>query len=330
MQLEVPCAISPKESTRMAVASHTPPFHLDDLLSISLLSLIYNLLVTFTRDPEVIKEADLVIDVGFEFSPEGGRYDHHQREFEEKRMGVRYASAGLVWKFFGEAIIRRFAALTDIEIGSSDIENIIKSLDLSIFQHSDKIDNHGDPRETLTASRFMMGVANPPMGGSEDDAKQRLGLALSTCRSFLCGSIQKQLCLISARPIVSQACEEGKKKGYVVMDEQGIPWANTVQDWNREKGPKDRILFAVFPRDDKWRASAISKGVGNERWMLFPEAWGGLERCDDLPEGVYFCHKDLFIIGADSKEAAIAAVEYTISAAGILTAEQKMEDKIMP
>lgn len=35
--------------------------------------------VVRTRDPELLAECDVVVDVGGEYDPERHRYDHHQR-----------------------------------------------------------------------------------------------------------------------------------------------------------------------------------------------------------------------------------------------------------
>ena len=36
-----------------------------------------------TRDPAVLADLDIIVDVGGVYDPETHRYDHHQRGFEE-------------------------------------------------------------------------------------------------------------------------------------------------------------------------------------------------------------------------------------------------------
>jgi uncharacterized UPF0160 family protein len=54
-----------------------------------------------TRDPAVIAQADIVVDVGGEYIPEKHRYDHHQRGFTETFDAAhvtKLSSAGLIYK----------------------------------------------------------------------------------------------------------------------------------------------------------------------------------------------------------------------------------------
>jgi uncharacterized UPF0160 family protein len=61
-----------------------------------------------SRDPEVWKAMDILVDVGGEYSPGAHRYDHHQRDFNEvlgHGFTTKLSSAGLIYKHFGQEII---------------------------------------------------------------------------------------------------------------------------------------------------------------------------------------------------------------------------------
>jgi uncharacterized UPF0160 family protein len=61
--------------------------------------------VVRSRDPEVLKDLDVVIDVGGVYDASVKRFDHHQKGFEEvfgHGFGTKLSSAGLVYKHFGE------------------------------------------------------------------------------------------------------------------------------------------------------------------------------------------------------------------------------------
>jgi uncharacterized UPF0160 family protein len=61
-----------------------------------------------SRDPEVLKDLDAVIDVGGEYDSSRHRYDHHQRGFDEvfgHGFSTKLSSAGLVYKHFGLEVI---------------------------------------------------------------------------------------------------------------------------------------------------------------------------------------------------------------------------------
>lgn len=61
-----------------------------------------------SRDPEVWKDMDVLIDVGGEYDPEKLRYDHHQRGFAEvfgHGFSTKLSSAGLVYKHHGKELV---------------------------------------------------------------------------------------------------------------------------------------------------------------------------------------------------------------------------------
>lgn len=86
------------------LVTHSGTFHADEALAVYLLRKLPDfaqLPLTRTRDPAVINEAHIVVDVGAEYDAEKRRFDHHQRGFDEvfaEGYGTKLSSAGLVWK----------------------------------------------------------------------------------------------------------------------------------------------------------------------------------------------------------------------------------------
>lgn len=57
--------------------------------------------MTRTRDPKVLDECDIVVDVGAIYDAEKLRFDHHQRGFTEvfgHGFDTKLSSAGLIYK----------------------------------------------------------------------------------------------------------------------------------------------------------------------------------------------------------------------------------------
>ena len=97
------------------IVTHSGNFHADDVFSIAALK---NIFPTFTlirtRNLDVIAKADLVIDVGGEYDPEAGRFDHHQRGGAGARdNGIPYSSFGLIWKKYGLELCHGSQELAD-------------------------------------------------------------------------------------------------------------------------------------------------------------------------------------------------------------------------
>jgi uncharacterized UPF0160 family protein len=78
------------------IATHNGNFHADDVFSVAALkSILPAFKLIRTRDAELINKADIVIDVGGEYDPEAGRFDHHQRGGAgERENGIPYSSFG--------------------------------------------------------------------------------------------------------------------------------------------------------------------------------------------------------------------------------------------
>ena len=90
------------------MVTHSGRFHADDVFAIALLRMVPEwkaAKLIRTRDEEIIKKADLVVDVGGIYNPAQNRFDHHQTggalNYEN---GIPYSGLGLVWKQFGEQV----------------------------------------------------------------------------------------------------------------------------------------------------------------------------------------------------------------------------------
>ena len=79
--------------------------------------------------------------------------------------------------------------------------------------------------------------------------------------------------------------------------------------------PEVKAVISPREGEEKWMVSLVSTGNKTfERRVSFPASWsalkdGELETVSGI-EGAIFCHKNLFLFVADSKEAALAAAEY--------------------
>ena len=88
------------------IVTHNGSFHADDLFACAFLKLLYpKAEIIRTRDEEVIKTGNIVLDVGGIYNPEKNLFDHHQRGGAGIRPNsIPYASLGLIWKHFGDKL----------------------------------------------------------------------------------------------------------------------------------------------------------------------------------------------------------------------------------
>jgi uncharacterized UPF0160 family protein len=122
-----------------------------------------------TRDPDQLKECDIVVDVGGIFDHETKRYDHHQRfEFERifnqwifstfnetmNSLGVqmtgahplnyttKLSSAGLVYAYYGKEVIRGILERNgDLTVNEDSLEFYYDQLYKEFVESVDAVDN---------------------------------------------------------------------------------------------------------------------------------------------------------------------------------------------
>lgn len=104
----------------MRIVTHNGKIHSDEVCSIALLTTYFSnksmeVSVLRTRDTEKILETDVLVDIGLEYNHELLKYDHHQKDFNEKWIGedgkesdITLSSAGLVWRHYGSEIIEMY------------------------------------------------------------------------------------------------------------------------------------------------------------------------------------------------------------------------------
>lgn len=82
----------------LTIGTHNGIFHSDEVVACAILCLInsdISIHILRSREIEILNHCDICLDIG------GGKYDHHQPNFNETRKNsIKYASAGLIWKDF--------------------------------------------------------------------------------------------------------------------------------------------------------------------------------------------------------------------------------------
>ncbi|XP_060679085.1 UPF0160 protein MYG1, mitochondrial, partial [Hemiscyllium ocellatum] len=70
-----------KPRARVRIGTHGGTFHCDEAVACFLLRVLpqyQDAEIIRTRDPQVLEECDVVVDVGGVYDPDRHRYDHHQ------------------------------------------------------------------------------------------------------------------------------------------------------------------------------------------------------------------------------------------------------------
>ncbi|GAC18251.1 MYG1 family protein [Paraglaciecola arctica] len=272
------------------IVTHNGNFHADDVFSIAALKTIFpSFTLIRTRDLKVIAKADIVIDVGGEYDPEAGRFDHHQRGGAGARQnGIPYSSFGLIWQKYG----------LDICEGNQDVANAV---DAGLVSTIDAIDcGHVEGIYDGISLSQTISMFNPTwQEDSHFDScfDEAVDFALRVLTRFIAAANGG----ISAKSIVAKAIENAQDPRVIVL-EKYIPWKRTVHALS------DKALYMIYPsQTGQWRIQTVPVEPGSfEDRKPLPKEWAGLSD-KDLQEvtgidDAMFCHNGLFIAGAESFE----------------------------
>ncbi|MBB1507083.1 MYG1 family protein [Pseudoalteromonas sp. SG41-1] len=272
----------------ITVATHNGNFHADDVFSIAALR---HILPTFklirTRDLELIAQADIVIDVGGEYDPAAGRFDHHQRGGAgERENGIPYSSFGLIWQKYG------------LELCQGD-PDVAHAVDAGLVSTIDAIDcGHVEGVSKGISLSQTISMFNPTWQ-EESDFDRCFDEAVEFASRVLTRFIAAASGGINAKAIVAKAIDNADDARVIVL-EQYTPWKKTVHALSQE------ALYMVYPsHSGKWILQTVPVEPGSfEDRKSLPKAWAGLSdaafQAQTGIDDAMFCHNGLFIAGAES------------------------------
>lgn len=286
------------------ILTHSGSFQADDIFAVAILILaIGEAKVVRTRDKDHIALADYVVDVGMVYDPVKNRFDHHQPGGAGDRPnGIPYASCGLVWKKFGEALA-----------GSKEEADLI---DTSLIQPLDAHDNGiaiADYRfENVRAYSIIDYLYSflPSLHESEENLYRIFMDLVAIAKDLLAREIAKAKNLIIGEAKVKEALETSPNKKILILSEE-LPWKRVLSN-------EPEVMFVVYPRNDgQWGVGAV-QDTGYISRRPLPAAWAGktgkdLEEITGVPDAI-FCHRALFMAVAGTKKGAMALAEIALNA----------------
>jgi len=280
---------------RMLVATHSGPFHCDDVFACALLRtfLAPDLQVVRTRDLERVRTADIAIDVGGEYDPTRARFDHHQRDYEGP-----LSSAGMVLQWLSD----------EGKISGA----LAEKLRMEWVDYIDAVDNGArKPDDDVPCLPTVIG-ALCEQARTPEEFDARYAEAVQMCVAMLRGLRQAEERTHAARAAVASAMAQAVADGTRVMVfEQHYKWKRAYFEQGGADHPTD---YTLFPDGDSWRILAIppeQESFATKRPL--PAEWAGLVD-EELSlvigvEGAKFCHKNRFIAVFATRAAAESAIE---------------------
>ena len=132
-------------NSKFLLGTHDGSFHCDEAMALSFLKILPEYRdseILRSRNPDLLAQCHLVVDVGAVFDAEKNRFDHHQREFTGVLEGynTKLSSAGLVYQHFGRQILREVLAIEGPPT-EEFVEICFHKLYKGFVEHIDAIDN---------------------------------------------------------------------------------------------------------------------------------------------------------------------------------------------
>ncbi len=285
------------------IGTHGGDFHPDEIGGVAIIKLVHpdcSIEIYRTRDEEVLKQMDYLVDVGGVH--DGERFfDHHQPGGAGKRNdGIPYASFGLVWKKFGP--------------GLCNSVSVFNSIDKIFISEIDAIDNGvglegRDATMSNTAIPFftIVNAYRKQVHEDESVADENFLELVDILAKAIERSIARLKSEIDDATYVEECYALAADKRIILL-EGTCHWENILR-----KYPEP--IYAVFPKDGSWRVMTVEDFHVKRKSL--PEKWAGLPK-EELArvtgvEDVVFCHKNLFVVVAESRKGAIALAKLALN-----------------
>jgi len=300
-----------------------------------------------SRDPAVLNECDIVVDVGAVYDHSKLRYDHHQREFKttlndikpELSFTTKLSSAGLVYAHYGldvlKAIYARDSSFDSLK--ESDLHQLYKKVYENFIEEIDAIDNGISVSDSekmkykvTTTISSRVGFLNPKWNEESSDkiAYERFEKAMK----LVGGELEDRALYyaqvwLPGRDIVKNAMSKRfdfhKSGNIVVFDNICPPWKDHLYALESEQDlveESKKILYVLYSdsTNGSWRIQCvpISEGSFASRKPL-PEAWRGIrdEKLSQLTgiDGGIFVHASGFIGGNSTFEGAMKMADASLN-----------------
>jgi len=295
---------------KIKIITHNGDFHADEIFAVAVVTLFLGdtpYKIIRSRDIKIISQGDFVVDVGDVYNSAKNKFDHHQTINNNIRAnGIPYASFGLVWKKFGVKLS-----------GSKYAANVIeKRLVLPI----DAVDNGVDVFSKTVKDIVPYTIHNIlkifcPIE-KEKITEQKFNIAfkkmVKLAQKILLYEIQQARNENKHRKYIEQAYQRAKDKRIIIINGDYL-YREII---TRFKEP----LFIVKPdkNNDQWKVRVIRDNPYSsfENRKDLPQNWAGKRDAELVKEtGVkdaIFCHKNLFVAVAKSKEGAIELAKQAV------------------
>ncbi len=292
----------------MRVATHDGTFHADEVFALAALTLLPEPIeIVRTRDRELMAGCDLRVDVGFDYDPAAGNFDHHQREFDQVRPnGVGYASFGLIWREYGARVCGG-----DAELAAQLDKSLVAGIDAN---------DTGQNVFTTVIEGVRPLTVNGVVGAlnarwdeqlTAEAERARFDQAVALAAPIIEREVASAASGLRAARIVRDGIAAASDPRLVELA-GNVPWKSVVVP----EAPE--ALYVIYPKRQGYGLEAVPRELGSfENRHDLPEPWAGLDGPDLAAltgvEDALFCHAKRFLAVARTREGALALAQQALA-----------------
>ncbi|CEF63042.1 UPF0160 protein MYG1, mitochondrial [Strongyloides ratti] len=322
----------------MTIGTHNGKFHTDEALACFFLKSIpefSNAEIVRSRNMEILKKIDILVDVGGVYNHEKRRYDHHQKTFEETMASLKVlpsfntklSSAGLIYAHYGKRII---SEILNISPNDSSMDDLFYFMYLFFVESVDAIDNGVNcydcppkyivPESLSSRVNDLMPYWNSTKSNDEDYLYEQFMKAIKLVGTSFTNKLESTYySWLPAKNIVKEALEKRflvHSTGQIIyLDKGSVPWKSQLLILEKELCLNEKDISFVVYKDEinnRYKVQAIplkNEDMAFENRALLKKEWRGLDR-EKLKElskinDIEFVHVSGFIGGANSLESVI-------------------------
>ena len=280
------------------LVTHAGNFHADDVFSTMFLERLFGNISLIRLKEYQDNGTKIVYDIGL------GAFDHHGKNNDKKREnGIHYCGFGLLWQKYGLEYLQK--------IKLEDPKEVFEIIDELLVMQIDAFDNGeysiNAPFHVYTLSNLIEEFR--PKTKEEDE--NECFLKATSFASTIFDQILKDAIKKAETIKIIKSKKEWINDKILILDEY-IPYEYAIFKSNLD------LDFVVYPSNrDGYAAHTVpTKYKGFTPKIPFKKEWAGL-RDEELQKvsGVKtakFCHKNLFLATAQTKEDALKLIYETI------------------
>ena len=290
--------------------THAGTFHCDECMATAILMHYYanttedinhtvtnNDSITIARVFKVPESHNAIVyDIGL------GIYDHHQSGGNGIRENTKlpYASAGLIWRDFGKAVLRNYHCPEEyIDLAHENIDYYLIS---GIDAQDNGVNVNGDYRQ-FSISNIVTNL-NPTWDEDPKIANERFLNAVDICICALHDEIQHEVSKVKAISIVKNAMDASTNDTIILN--RFCPWQEAVLKADTD----GRFNYIIYPSNrGAYNVQCIPVKIGSfELRKPLPEEWRGNASAVGI-EGCTFVHNSGFLAACKTLEDCLALID---------------------